>query len=411
MTPTPSPDAPLIVLAAGGTGGHVFPAEALAQELLGQDYRLALVTDSRGERYGGTLGLIEKYSISAGALAGHGLFGKAISGVRLTVGLIQAYRLLKRVKPAVVVGFGGYAAAPTVAAAILAGVPTIIHEQNAILGWANRKLAGLVTKVCISFELARHAPDKAHVIRTGMPVRPAVAAVRATPYQAPTTNGAFRILVLGGSQGARVFSDVLPAAVQLLPEGLRHRLEISQQCRPEEIGRTLAAYEGLGVHVELRYFFDNVPELLAKAHVLIARAGASTVGEVTVAGRPSLLVPYPFAADDHQTANAKVLTTAGGGWVMTQDKFTASALAERLIQFSEQPHLLTDAAAAAQSFSIPEAASRIAAVVATVAHGKNGAHAGRNISASSVSASVTTLNKNSSMERHTLDHKMTRGVA
>jgi len=406
MTPTPSPDAPLIVLAAGGTGGHVFPAEALAQELLGQDYRLALVTDSRGERYGGTLGLIDKHSISASALAGHSIFGKAISAVRLSVGLVQAYRLLKRLKPAVVVGFGGYAAAPTVAAAILARVPTIIHEQNAILGWANRKLADMVTKVCISFDLARPAPEKAQLIRTGMPVRPAVAAVRATPYHAPSITGEFRILVLGGSQGARVLSDVIPAAIKLLPEEFRHRLEISQQCRPEEIDRTMAAYEGLGVHVELRHFFDNVPELLAKAHVLIARAGASTVGEVTVAGRPSLLVPYPFAADDHQTANAKTLTTAGGGWMMPQDHFTAAALAEQLLEFSQQPHLLADAAAAAQAFSIPDAAGRMAAVVAGVVHGKNGVRAGRSVSASSVSATVTSLNNTNPLER-----KITRGAA
>jgi UDP-N-acetylglucosamine--N-acetylmuramyl-(pentapeptide) pyrophosphoryl-undecaprenol N-acetylglucosamine transferase len=394
------------VLAAGGTGGHVFPAEALAQELLGQEYRLALVTDSRGERYGGTLGLIDKYAISAGALAGHGPVGKAISAVRLMIGLMQAYRLLKRIKPAVVVGFGGYAAAPTVAAAILARIPTIIHEQNAILGWANRKLADLVTKVCTSFDLARPAPDKAQLIRTGLPVRPAVAAVRATPYHAPANNGPFRILVLGGSQGARIFSDVLPAAVRMLPEDFRHRLEISQQCRPEEIDRTLEAYDGLGVHVELRHFFDNVPELLAKAHLLIARAGASTVAEATVGGRPSLLVPYPFAADDHQTANAKALATAGGGWMMPQEQFTAAALAEQLTQFSAQPQILTDAASAAHSFSIPDAAGRMAAVVAGIAHGKNGARATRNISTSSVSASVTSLNKNSPLER-----RMTRGAA
>ena len=176
---------PLIVLAAGGTGGHVFPAEAVAQELLAQNYRLALITDQRGERYGGTLSLIDKHFIRAGALAGHGLFGKTKSAIALLIGTVQAYRLMKRLKPAVVVGFGGYAAAPTVAAAIMAHVPTVIHEQNAILGWANRKLASLVSRVCISYDLARPAPEKAQLIRTGMPVRPAVAAVRGTPYPGP----------------------------------------------------------------------------------------------------------------------------------------------------------------------------------------------------------------------------------
>jgi UDP-N-acetylglucosamine--N-acetylmuramyl-(pentapeptide) pyrophosphoryl-undecaprenol N-acetylglucosamine transferase len=406
MTPAPSPDAPLIVLAAGGTGGHVFPAEALAQELLGQDYRLALITDARGARYGGTLGLIDKHFISAGALAGFGPIGKAISAARLTFGFFQAYRALKRLKPAVVVGFGGYAAAPTVAAALLAGIPTVIHEQNAILGWANRKLAGRVTKVCTSFDLARPAPEAAQLIRTGMPVRPAVAAVRATPYHAPAPSEPFRVLVLGGSQGARIFSDVLPDAIALLPENFRKRLEISQQCRPEEVNRTQAAYQGLGVHVELRHFFENVPELLAKAHLLIARAGASTVAEVTVAGRPSLLIPYPYAADDHQTANAKSLTTAGGAWVMAQEQFTPAALAEHLTMLNDQPQLLLSTASAAQSFSIPDAAGRMAAVVTGVAHGKNGARARRNVASTSVSATVTSLNKNSPMER-----QMTRGAA
>ncbi len=411
MTPTPSPDAPLVVLAAGGTGGHVFPAEALAQELLSQDYRLALVTDSRGERYGGTLSLIDKYSIRAGALAGRGVFGKLASAVELGFGTIQAYRLLKRLKPAVVVGFGGYAAAPTVVAAIAARIPTIIHEQNAILGWANRKLARYVSKVCISFDLARPAPEKAHLIRTGMPVRPAVAAVRATPYQAPIAASPFRILVLGGSQGARIFSEILPAAIARLPEELRHRLEISQQCRPEQIARTMAAYDNLGVHVELRHFFDNVPELLAKAHVLVARAGASTVAEVTVAGRPSILVPYPFAADDHQTANAKALATAAGGWTMPQEEFTPAALAEQLMQFVDQPQILTDASVNALAFSIPDAAGRMAAVVAGLTQGKNGARAGRNISSNSVSATVTSLNKANHLDRRLLDHNVSRGAA
>ena len=407
MTPTPSPNAPLIVLAAGGTGGHVFPAEALAQELLSQDYRLVLITDRRGERFGGTLGLIDRHFIWAGALAGIGLFGKLKSTVELMIGTVQAFNLMKRLKPAVVVGFGGYAAAPTMVAALFARVPTVIHEQNAILGWANRKLAGSVTKVCTSFDLARPAPDNAQLIRTGMPVRPAVAAVRSSGYHAPAPSEPFRILVLGGSQGARVFSDIIPAAVKLLPEQLRHRLEISQQCRPEEVDRTHAAYAGLGVHVELRHFFDNVPELLAKAHLLIARSGASTVAEATVSGRPSLLVPYPFAADDHQTANAKALMTSGGGWMMPQGEFTAETLAQRLTHIIEQPQQLADAASAALAFSIPDAAGRMAAVVASVVPGKNGARA---IAASSVSATVTSLNNTGHVEHH-IEHRFSRGAA
>lgn len=399
-------EAPLIVLAAGGTGGHVFPAEAVAQELLAQNYRLALITDQRGERYGGTLSLIDKHFIRAGALAGNGLFGKAKSAIELLIGTVQAYRTLKRLKPSVVVGFGGYAAAPTVAAAIMAHIPTVIHEQNAILGWANRKLAAHVSKVCTSYDLARPAPAKAHLIRTGMPVRPAVADVRSHPYRAPGTDGPFRILVLGGSQGARIFSDVIPAAIKLLPDELRNRMEISQQCRPEEITRTQQAYAGLGVHVELRHFFDNVPELLNKAHLLIARSGASTVAEVTVTGRPSILVPYPYAADDHQTANAKALEISGGGWMMAQPEFSAEALAAKLTEAMAQPQMLADIASSALAFSIPDAAGRMAAVVTGFTNGQNGARAGRTVAATSVSATVTTMHNT-----NRIDRRMTRGAA
>ncbi|MDX2141878.1 MAG: undecaprenyldiphospho-muramoylpentapeptide beta-N-acetylglucosaminyltransferase [Rhodospirillaceae bacterium] len=402
----PLTQAPLIVLAAGGTGGHVFPAEALAQELLAQGYRLALITDQRGERYGGTLGLIDKHFVRASALAGRNALGKVMGLIDLAVGTAQARAILKRIAPAAVVGFGGYAAAPTMLAAISLNVATAIHEQNAVLGWVNRTLATRVNRVCTSFDLSRPAPERAHVVRTGLPVRAAVAAVRAIPYEAPKAAGPVRLLVLGGSQGARVFSDVLPAAVKLLPQALRHRIEISQQCRPEEIDRTMADYTGTGVHVELRHFFDNVPELLAKAHLLIARAGASTVAEVTISGRPSLLVPYPFAADDHQTANAKALITAGGGWMLAQPDFTPEALAKLLTTIVDDPQQLSDVAARAQQFSIVDAASRIADVVGGLVPNKNGARHHRAAAGVPMSATITALNRD-----HTMNRRMTRGAA
>jgi len=394
MAPSPH----LIVLAAGGTGGHVFPAEALAQELLAQGHRLALITDKRGAAYGGTLGLIETHHITASGFAGTGITGRIKGVISLGIGIWQARALLRRLKPAAVVGFGGYAAAPTMMAAAQLGIPSVIHEQNAILGRANRLLAGRVSRVCTSFDLARPAPSNARVIRTGIPVRPGVAAVRASAYAAPNMTGPFRILVLGGSQGARVFSDVIPAAVKLLPEALRNRLEIAQQCRSEELDRTHAAYADTGVHVELRTFFDNVPQLLSNAHVLIARSGASTVGEVTVAGRPSLLVPYPFAADDHQTANANALVTAGGGWVLPQPVFTAEALAEKLARFATEPALLSEAASAAAAFAIPDAASRLAGVVAALIRGENGQRANNGAASSAASSSMNL-------------HSMNRGAA
>ena len=383
----------LIVLAAGGTGGHVFPAEALAQELLAQGHRLALITDKRGTGYTGTLGMIDTHHIRAQGLAGQGVIGKLKGLVSLGLGVLDARRLLQELNPAAVVGFGGYASAPTIAAATQLGLPTVIHEQNAILGRANRLLARRVNRVCTSFDLAKPAPAGATLIRTGMPVRPGVAAMRASTYTAPTAEGPFRLLILGGSQGARIFSDVIPAAVKLLPADLRQRLEISQQCRPEELDRTHAAYAESGAHVELRCFFDNVPELMANAHLLITRSGASTVAEATVIGRPSLLIPYPFAADDHQTANAQALTAAGGAWMIRQQQFTPESLAERLTQFAAAPYGLSSATAAAAAFSVPDAASRLANVVTDLIRGENGARVASMSTSSSSSISTHTMKR------------------
>ncbi len=364
----------LIVLTAGGTGGHVFPAEALAQALLNEGYRLALITDQRGTHYGGTLGMVETHAVSGQGIAGRGVLGLVKGAVALGLGILQARNILSVLKPAAVVGFGGYASAPAMFAAVQLGIPSVIHEQNAVLGRANRLLAARVNRVCTSFDLAKPAPDKAHVVRTGMPVRPAIAALRNAPYVAPT-DGVFRLLVLGGSQGARIFSDVLPAAVRLLPEALRNRLEVTQQCRPEDLDRTHAAYVGTGAHAQLRVFFDNVPDLLAGTHLLIARSGASTVAEVSIIGRPSILVPYPHATDDHQRANAAALSAHGGAWMLKQNGFTPEALAERIKALAAAPGMLSETAAAAARFAIPDAAQRLASVVETVMRGETGARA------------------------------------
>jgi UDP-N-acetylglucosamine--N-acetylmuramyl-(pentapeptide) pyrophosphoryl-undecaprenol N-acetylglucosamine transferase len=364
-----------IVLAAGGTGGHVFPAEALAQELIARGHRLVLITDRRGAAYGGALGQMETVRISAGALAGRGPFSRIGAVINLTRGYLQARRALRKLQPSVVVGFGGYAAAPTMLAAVHLGLRTAVHEQNAILGRTNRLLAARVNRVCTSLDLARPV-DHAAVVRTGMPVRPAIAVARSLAYLPPVANGPFRVLVLGGSQGARIFSHVMPEAVALLPQDLRQRLTITQQCRPEDIDHAMTAYAGLGVHVELRHFFSNVPELLGSAHLLITRSGASTVAEALVAGRPALLVPYPHAADDHQTANAAAVAAAGAGWLVPQPTLTAQTLAARLTQFAAEPKLLGDAAAAALAFSIPDAAARLADVIAGLIRNGNGARHG-----------------------------------
>ena len=228
----------LVVLAAGGTGGHVFPAEALAQQLLKEGHRLALVTDNRGTGYTGTLGLIDTHHVAAQGIAGKGLTGLLKGVIALGAGVLQARKLLSRLNPAAVVGFGGYASAPTMFAATQLGLPTVINEQNAIIGRANQLLARRVNRVCTSFDLAKPARGVSTIIRTGMPVRAAVAALAASPYIPPEPASPFRILVMGGSQGAKVFSDLVPEAMALLPESLRARVEISQQCRAEDLDRT-----------------------------------------------------------------------------------------------------------------------------------------------------------------------------
>lgn len=357
--------APLVVLAAGGTGGHVFPAEALAEVLLARGCRLALVTDRRGGSHGGTLGRVETHRIRAGGLAGKSWLARLKAVPELLVGLFQARGLLGTLLPDVVVGFGGYASVPTMMAASLSGVATLLHEQNAVLGRANRLLAPRVKRIATSFEQVEAVPPEARdrLVHTGMPVRPAVAAMRDRPYDQPGAEGPVKLLVLGGSQGARVLSDVLPAAVALLPETLRRRLDIVQQCRPEDLERVKAAYAVLGMAPTLASFFDDIPERLAACHLLIGRAGASTVAEVLAVGRPSILVPYPHAIDDHQAANGHALDEVGAGWLMMQDSFTPEALAARLESLLAHPDTLGKAAACARAAGRPDAADRLADMV------------------------------------------------
>ncbi len=354
----------LIVLAAGGTGGHVFPAEALASELLARGHRLALVTDKRGTQYGGTLGSLETHRIAAGGLAGRGLVARAKAVLELGLGTFQAIGLLGRLSPAAVVGFGGYASVPTLVAASRNRIPTLIHEQNAVLGRANRLLARRVSRIATCYpQVAFVKPDwTAKTVLTGLPVRPAIQDA-VSPYQAPAEGGEIRILVMGGSQGARIFSEVLPDAISRLPEDFRARLRLSQQVRPEDYAGVKDAYDRMGLPVDLQSFFKDVPARLGAAHLLIARSGASTMGELTVMGRPAILVPYPHAIDDHQTANARALDAAGGAWLIPQTAFTAQALADRLQSLFALPASLDKAAACALAAAVPDAARRLADAV------------------------------------------------
>lgn len=360
---------PRVVLAAGGTGGHVFPAEALAAELLGRGVQLVLFTDRRGGAYGGVLGEVEMRFVRSGRMAGRNVVARLQGGAELALGFFQARSMLKKVAPGAVVGFGGYASVPTVLAAAMTGIPTLIHEQNAILGRANRLLAARASKVATVFDQVGGLPagGAEKMLRTGMPVRPAFAAARATPYPAVAVDGPFRLLVIGGSQGARVFSDVVPAAVERLAGEVRGRLVIAQQCRPEDLDRVRGAYASMGAAAELRTFFEDVPERLAAAHLVIARSGASTVGEVTAVGRPALLVPYPHAIDDHQTANARALDAAGAAWLVPQEAFSPEALAERLRSLLAEPGRLASVADRARAAGTSDAARRLAdAVLALV---------------------------------------------
>jgi UDP-N-acetylglucosamine--N-acetylmuramyl-(pentapeptide) pyrophosphoryl-undecaprenol N-acetylglucosamine transferase len=372
MSDAPPPNAPLIVLTAGGTGGHVFPAEALAGELAGRGYRLALVTDRRGHAYRGALANIPTHRIRAGGIAGRGVLSKAWSMFEIVIGLVQARRLLRRMRPAAVVGFGGYASVPAVFAAAQLRIPSAVHEQNAVLGRANRLLASRVKRIATSFAKTRFVGGESdRATLTGMPVRPPVAALAGTPYPALDVTGPVRIVVIGGSQGARVLSEVVPAALARLPEDLRRRIEVSQQCRPEDLDAVRAAYAGTGITATLESFFADVPERLAAAHLAIARSGSSTVAELQVIGRPAILVPYPFATDDHQTANARAVEAAGGGWLVPQPEFTAETLAARLATLLTTPQTLGEAAARALAAGTPDAAKRLADLAEAIAATEN----------------------------------------
>lgn len=356
---------PLIMLAAGGTGGHMFPANALAAALTARGCRLMLVTDRRGGEFGGALGNIEAHLIMAGGIAGKNLVQRMVSIVKLAIGTLQGWRLLKRTKPDAVVGFGGYASVPTMWGSSLGGYKTAIHEQNAVLGRANRILAPYVKRIALSFEEVSGLPGSAaeRIRQTGMPVRPAVIALRETPYPALPDGGPLNLFIFGGSQGASVFSDVVPEAVRILAGSIASSISIVQQCRAEDLSQVEAAYREMNVKAELSPFFTDLPERLAAAHLVIGRAGASTIAELTCIGRPAILVPYPHAADDHQSFNAHAIDEAGGGWLMPEDAFTPESLAARLAELFALPETLKKAARAAHAAGRPDAAERLAEVV------------------------------------------------
>jgi UDP-N-acetylglucosamine--N-acetylmuramyl-(pentapeptide) pyrophosphoryl-undecaprenol N-acetylglucosamine transferase len=347
-----------VVIAAGGTGGHMFPALALARELRERGRAVALITDRRGARF--VESGLHCHLISAASPTGS--VGARVAALAALVrGLLQCLVLVVRLRPAAAACFGGYASVAPALAVAAGRRPILLHEQNAVLGRANRMISRLAARVALSFEHTQRTADIAadRLVVVGNPVRPEFGAQPAR-YIAPRPDAPVRLLVLGGSQGARVFSDVLPAAIGLLPGALRGRLRIRQQCRPEDLERVREAYAAIGVAAELAAFFDDMPRLLGEADLLVSRSGASTIAEIITVGRPAVLVPYAHAADDHQRVNAEHLAHAGAAEMLIEHGLTPGALAERLTACLDDPQRLDRMAMHARAMARPDAAQRLA---------------------------------------------------
>lgn len=351
----------LVLLAAGGTGGHLFPAEALAAVLTARGLTVDLATDERAARYAASFPARQLHVLPADTVRGRSPVALAKAGLTLASGLISGLALMRRLKPAVVVGFGGYPSLPPLLAASLMGVPTLIHEANGVMGRANRLLARRVTAIATGFPgLAKaDAALAAKAVWTGNPLRPAAIAAAATPYDPPEAGGPLKLLVFGGSQGARVMSDVVPQALSRLSHDIRARLVVTQQTRAEDMDRVRALYGDLHLKAELAPFFDDLPARMAGAHLVISRSGAGTVAELAAIGRPSILVPLPHALDQDQAANARSLAEIHAALVLRQLEFTPERLVEELERFAATPQTLTQMAAHARSAGVLDAAERL----------------------------------------------------
>ena len=352
------------VLAAGGTGGHLIPAFALAVELERRGHHVALITDERGARLPGKPAALVTHVLPAGRLTRNPLgWAKGLGAI--LEGRRMALRLFGSFAPSAVIGFGGYPAFPALMAATSARIPTIIHEQNAVLGRVNRFLAGRVDAIATSYQqvdrLAKKHGEKVRLV--GNPIRSEVLALRDKPFPPFTADGLLRVLVTGGSQGARVLSEVVPDGLAMLQTALRTRLQITQQCRAEDIEAVRARYAGHDIPAELGTYFENMAERLADAHLFIGRAGASTIAELTAVGRPAILIPLPIATDDHQAANTREMVASGGARMIRQDKFSAAELAKQIQAMAQRPETLATAAHAAWNCGYPNAAIDLADLV------------------------------------------------
>ena len=365
----PMTTAPLILLAAGGTGGHLFPAEALGVELIRRGIRVRLATDSRALRYSGLFSKDTIDVVPSATVRGRTPWSLAYTGTMLIAGTGVSLILMRRLKPAAVVGFGGYPTLPPLLAARLFGIPTAIHEANAVLGRANRFLSSRVSAIATSLPgvLDRDPDLAAKTTTVGTPMRPAILAAAAVKFASPEPVGPFRLLVVGGSQGARVMADIVPSAIERLEPALWNRLILAQQVREEDMARVRAVYDRLKIKAELAPFFADLPARLASSHLVVSRSGAGTVAELGAIGRPSILVPLPGSIDQDQFANAGVLAQAGGAFRIPQGDFTPDRLAAELSALAAEPERLTAMAAGARTVGRLDAAQRLADLVAKVA--------------------------------------------
>ena len=351
------------VVAAGGTGGHMFPAEALARELAGRGWRIVLATDRRGEQYAHAFPAEERLALDAAT--GRGPIGLARAGMAILRGVTQARSALNRLDAAVVVGFGGYPSAPALLAALSQRRPTLLHEQNAVLGRTNRWLAPWVGGVASSFPDLQKVPQRvgARVTLVGNPVRSDIRGLYERPFAVPAAGGPIRVLVTGGSQGSRILSETAPRALATLPEAIRSRLKVQQQSRPETMEAARQIYLDAAIDAEVAPFFRDMAARLSAAHLVIGRAGASTCSELAVAGLPSILIPLKIAMDDHQRFNAAGLASAGGAEVMLEDEITVEGLAARLDAILGDPARLEAMSRGARSAALPDATRSLADLV------------------------------------------------
>lgn len=367
-----------ITLAAGGTGGHMVPAHALAGELKARGHGVMLITDDRGAKIPGLFEDVPTHILPAGRLGG-GPIGMLKAVRSVLQGRRQAKALYRDFTPDAVVGFGGYPAFPALLAASSMNIPTILHEQNAVLGRVNRWVAGDAAAIATAYpEVDRLKPayrDKVELV--GNPVRESVARLGTMPFPEFDETAPLKILVTGGSQGATVLGKVVPDALGQLPPKLRHRLQVVQQCRADDIEAVRARYAALNIPAELLTYIEDMPERLGEAHLVIARAGASTIAELTAAGRPAILVPLPIATDDHQTANAREMAKAGGARMITQDEFTPETLSAQIAVIAGDAHALSNAAERALSVGRPRATSDLADLVERIASGASPLLVGR----------------------------------